>query len=469
MLRWHTTRLNFLPVSTTVVLIILCYFSKFQALAHERRDNIPIMAATPRSFVVVVAAAAGSLGIGKNGALPWRLAGDMAYFKKVTSTATTPGKINAVIMGRKTWQSIPERFRPLAGRRNVVLSRNPAAKEELLLPEGVLLAGSLAEALDLLARGQHAAEVDKVFVIGGGSVYKEALGLPSADGTASSIEQGLCEKVLLTSVRAGDGRFDDCDVHFPALAPERFKLVSRGPIQEEKGVEYSFDEYENVFHAHSGKCDRSAGAATVGAAGGAAGKGAGSGNGVSAATGAGADSDQDDNKENTAVGTTTAQQGIQAVNAGRVGDDSSASGSKRKAETIAARTLEGSSAAAQAAAAVGEGAAGKAGTKSTAEQEEDAEDNDEEMQYLKLVEDILENGVLRGDRTGTGTLSKFGVQMRFSLRDDRFPLLTTKRVFWRGVAEELLWFISGCTNANVLKDKGIHIWDGNGSREFLDG
>eukprot|EP01114_Cavostelium_apophysatum_P023678 TRINITY_DN89_c0_g1_i1.p1 TRINITY_DN89_c0_g1~~TRINITY_DN89_c0_g1_i1.p1 ORF type:complete len:306 (-),score=77.46 TRINITY_DN89_c0_g1_i1:82-963(-) len=92
----------------------------------------------------------------------------------------------------------------------------------------------------------------------------------------------------------------------------------------------------------------------------------------------------------------------------------------------------------------------------------------EEEQYLNLIRDILENGVERGDRTGTGTISKFGVQMRFSLRDEKFPLLTTKRVFWRGVAEELLWFISGNTNANYLKEKGIKIWDGNASREFLD-
>ena len=54
------------------------------------------------------------------------------------------------------------------------------------------------------------------------------------------------------------------------------------------------------------------------------------------------------------------------------------------------------------------------------------------------------------------------------MRDGIFPLLTTKRVFWRGVAEELLWFISGDTNARTLAAKGVHIWDGNGSREFLD-
>lgn len=95
--------------------------------------------------------------------------------------------------------------------------------------------------------------------------------------------------------------------------------------------------------------------------------------------------------------------------------------------------------------------------------------NIEEQQYLQLVDEIIRNGVKRGDRTGTGTLSKFGVQMRFSLRNNVFPLLTTKKVFWRGVVEELLWFVKGSTNAKELSDKSIHIWDGNGSREFLDG
>ncbi|RLN81113.1 hypothetical protein BBO99_00003955 [Phytophthora kernoviae] len=92
----------------------------------------------------------------------------------------------------------------------------------------------------------------------------------------------------------------------------------------------------------------------------------------------------------------------------------------------------------------------------------------EEMQYLALIRQILTRGAKRGDRTGTGTLSVFGAQMRFSLRDNVFPLLTTKRVFWRGVAEELLWFISGDTSAHTLQQKDIHIWDGNGSREYLD-
>ena len=94
--------------------------------------------------------------------------------------------------------------------------------------------------------------------------------------------------------------------------------------------------------------------------------------------------------------------------------------------------------------------------------------NKEEQQYLELIRQILKTGIMKGDRTGTGTKSMFGAQMRFNLRDGQLPLLTTKRTFWRGVAEELLWFISGSTNANLLKDKGIKIWDGNASKEFLE-
>lgn len=92
----------------------------------------------------------------------------------------------------------------------------------------------------------------------------------------------------------------------------------------------------------------------------------------------------------------------------------------------------------------------------------------EEYQYLELIRGIIDEGTFKGDRTGVGTFSKFGTQMRFSLRDGSFPLLTTKRVFWKGVVEELLWFIRGDTNASHLSAKGVKIWDANGTRQFLD-
>ncbi|KAF6003400.1 hypothetical protein F1559_004400 [Cyanidiococcus yangmingshanensis] len=96
------------------------------------------------------------------------------------------------------------------------------------------------------------------------------------------------------------------------------------------------------------------------------------------------------------------------------------------------------------------------------------ESNAEELQYLDLVRAVIERGHRKSDRTGVGTLSLFGAMMRFSLRDQRLPLLTTKRVFWRGVVEELLWFLRGSTNAHELSARGVHIWDENGSRAFLD-
>jgi len=91
----------------------------------------------------------------------------------------------------------------------------------------------------------------------------------------------------------------------------------------------------------------------------------------------------------------------------------------------------------------------------------------DEMQYLNMIKRIMNHGNIKGDRTGTGTKSIFGAQMRFNLRES-FPLLTTKSVFWRGVVEELLWFIAGCTDANKLAEKKVRIWDANGTREFLD-
>ncbi len=95
--------------------------------------------------------------------------------------------------------------------------------------------------------------------------------------------------------------------------------------------------------------------------------------------------------------------------------------------------------------------------------------NTEEMQYINLLSHILKKGKLRQDRTGVGTLSVFGgKQLTFDLKNG-FPLITTKKMFLRGIVEELKWFLSGkCTNTNYLVEKNVHIWDGNSSREYLD-
>lgn len=169
----------------------------------------------------IIAAADKNMGIGKDNELPWRIKGDLRYFSKVTSEAIE-GMENAVIMGRKTWDSLPEKHRPLKNRINVVLSR-----KKVELPEGEILAGSLEEAFEKLG---EISGLNKIFVIGGASIYKQA------------IEMENCERIFLTEVL---GEFD-CDVFFPDFSRSRFELISTSEVKEEKGIEYRFSVYENA-------------------------------------------------------------------------------------------------------------------------------------------------------------------------------------------------------------------------------
>ncbi|OQS06384.1 bifunctional dihydrofolate reductase-thymidylate synthase 2 [Thraustotheca clavata] len=265
----------------------------------------------PMEVSIVVAVARATGGIGIEGRLPWRLAGDLKRFREITTGGV-------VVMGRKTWESLPPKHRPLPNRVNVILTRNATLAKELANTANVHVAASLDDALNV------AGNTTPVYVIGGQSVYDEALHHPR------------CNRAYVTMV---DGDFK-CDAFFPSTMKQLgFVETNQSEIMEENGIKY---QYVQLDRKH------------------------------------------------------------------------------------------------------------------------------EELQYLELIDKIILQGNKKGDRTGTGTMSLFGAQMRFSLRNDVFPLLTTKRVFWKGVAEELLWFISGDTNAKTLQDKGIKIWDGNGSREYLD-
>ena len=88
-----------------------------------------------------------------------------------------------------------------------------------------------------------------------------------------------------------------------------------------------------------------------------------------------------------------------------------------------------------------------------------------EKQYLKLLKDVLENGQEKKDRTGTGTISVFGRQIRHKMNQG-FPLLTTKKMYWKGIVTELLWFLRGDTNIKYLVDNDCHIWDGDAYKRY---
>ena len=157
-------------------------------------------------------------GIGKAGALPWRIPGDLAFFKALTTSAPE-GKRHAVLMGRRTWESLPPRVRPLPGRLNVVVSRNAT-----LAAEGALVAGSLDAALAL---AESDPTVARLFVIGGGELYRAALAHPA------------CGDVHRTRVAGDHG----CDTFFPELGPEYVLAERSGERRDDGGPAYEFERW----------------------------------------------------------------------------------------------------------------------------------------------------------------------------------------------------------------------------------
>jgi dihydrofolate reductase / thymidylate synthase len=157
-------------------------------------------------------------GIGKKGKLAWGLSLDLKHFKEITTAVTSPDKKNALIMGRKTWDSLPDKFRPLPGRVNMVLSKKGAFN----LPSGVLSSGSLDEALNQLTL----AVIDNIFVIGGQQIYAQAM------------EHPLCQKLYVTHVQGAYG----CDAFFPPIS-QKFFPVTSSQVYTEAGITFQFSDY----------------------------------------------------------------------------------------------------------------------------------------------------------------------------------------------------------------------------------
>jgi len=170
-----------------------------------------------RPFSIIVAFDS-QYGIGKNGGLAWKLPADLKHFKEITTAVTNPSKQNAVIMGRKTWESIPAKFRPLPGRLNVVLSK----KTILGLPREVVCASDFETALKQLV----VPEIENVFVIGGAQIY------------AIAIDHPLCQKLYVTHVQGKYG----CDAFFPPISKEFFPVSASEQFQEGQ-ISYQFSDY----------------------------------------------------------------------------------------------------------------------------------------------------------------------------------------------------------------------------------
>jgi dihydrofolate reductase len=206
--------------------------------------------------LTLVVAATRSMGIGARGTLPWTgLKNEMTYFARVTKrlpaqlAQAQPDARNAVIMGRKTWDSIPTRFRPLKGRLNIVISRShPASPQETTDPDvEPVRVPSIAQAISYL-ESKPAGHVGNVFVIGGAQVYEAALQLPEA------------RRLLITRIQSDF----ECDTFFPIAVPvgedaavgwtkaprAEFdawvgETVPEG-IQEENDIQYQFQMWEKT-------------------------------------------------------------------------------------------------------------------------------------------------------------------------------------------------------------------------------
>ncbi|KAM0859515.1 hypothetical protein ACQ4PT_047148 [Festuca glaucescens] len=180
-----------------------------------------------RNYQVVVAATR-DMGIGKDGVLPWRLPGDLKFFKELTLTTSDPAKKNAVIMGRKTWESIPLKARPLPGRLNVILTWSGSF--DFATAENVVICGSMNSALELLASTPYCLSIEKVFLIGGGQILRDSLNGPA------------CEAIHLTDIQSDI----ECDTFIPPVDFSVFQPWCSSLPVVESNIRHSFVTYVRV-------------------------------------------------------------------------------------------------------------------------------------------------------------------------------------------------------------------------------
>jgi thymidylate synthase len=366
----------------------------------------------PKSFNkelnIVVAYTFGKQGIGKNGTIPWNIPEDMTHFKHITKPKDNyKTTFSVVIMGRKTWESIPEKFKPLANRYNVILSNDETyrleqntiyncgklIKTEENIPKntGVFFTtwdnfintdyikieniinndndndndndnvNSIYHSVNYINRINY-------YVIGGEQIYKKAL------------ESNLNITIYTTEIYPIDKQEIECDSVFPNIlnfnntssistTNNTITITNVSPFQKSTNKDINGNNYIYRFINYY------------------------------------IENSNTHNSENNLYNTYYLNNIFPFKSS--------------------------------------------------------------ENDYLNLMRNILYSGTSNDDRTGVGTLSLFGSMLKYDLRDT-FPLCTTKRMFFRAIFEELIFYLSGKTDNKILQAKGIHVWDGNTSREFLD-
>ena len=290
-------------------------------------------------------------GIGIDNKIPWHLTEDLIHFKRKTSKIANIGETgegvghtkNTVIMGRKTWDSIPSQFKPLKNRINYVVSRDttPEFKQQIENHKDTYIINDLDNCLTSFT-DEWSSCLPHIWIIGGETIYKQAF--PYAT------------EIHVTEIYTEKSQEYECTVFFPEIDMDSFKITDVTPIQK---AEKSPQSKKALYYRF-----------------------------------------------------VTYKRGVAFRETNPIWKSS-------------------------------------------------------EHQYLDTLTEILEHGQETTDRTGVGTLSVFGKQFKYDLADG-FPALTTKRIFLRGVFEELMMYLRGETDNTILQEKKIHIWDGNTSREFLD-
>lgn len=383
---------------------------------HQRRISLNIVVAIDSKN-----------GIGKDNGIPWYIPGDLKYFRDTTTITKNKNKKNILIMGRKTWDSIPPKYRPLPNRYNFILTRNmelinKTQKFENIHHHKYKYVKTLLWAFIYSRKLVDEGFAEKIFIIGGSSLYKSIIELPcivdtrlqkyiskketNKDGNNKEIKKNKILKKYkkitslspikeepkneLYNVRDDIGDITlylteiykkyDCDTFLPKIDYDIYNLIDVSSIKKKDDIYYRFSTYHWKNNVES----------------------------------------------------------LNDMTHPKIEDNYSPRYSQieltNKLDINLNKYFK----------------------------------NTEELQYLNIVEKVINNGIYKEDRTGTGTVSMFGVQMKFNLRNNTLPLLTTKRVFWKGIVEELLWFLRGDTDNVTLQARGVHIWDGNSSREFLD-